>query len=356
MNNCKVLVRLFITSFILLFLFSPPLFAADHLHVFLYHRFGDNRYPTTNIALTDFSAQMRYLHDHGYQVIRAGEAVDLLRHNKSLPPQTVVLTVDDAYATFKSGAMPILRRYGYPVTLFVNTDSVGTRGYLDWQELRQLVKEGVEIGNHTATHRSLAMPLKGESASIYQQRLRADLDRAQQELTRELGVVPQLFAYPYGEYTQMSQQVVEDYGFSAAFAQHSGVISATDPLFSLPRSPLTGSYGTLEQMRQKLALRPLPLKLVDPVDTLIDKKNPPILTLEILDPNLDLKKLNLFVNGKPGGIVARDPQHKRRISVRGSEALGEGRSRYILTAPGRETGTYYGYTQFWLKRSMSEKF
>lgn len=331
-------------------LFVPPVVAADHLHAFIYHRFGDQRYPTTNISVADFSAQMRYLHDHGYQVMRAGEAIRLLREKKSLPAKAVVLTVDDAYTTFKS-ALPILRQYGFPVTLFVNTDSVGTKGYLDWNELRQLAKEGIEIGNHTATHRSLTEQFPMESLSSYRQRVYADLDRAQQVLNRELAIVPQLFAYPYGEYSHLTQQIVEEYGFLAAFAQHSGVIGANDPLFALARTPLTGSYATLAQMQQKLALRPLPVKIISPADTLIDKENPPTLILEILDPQLDLRSLRLFVNGQPGGMVQRDPQHARRIIVRGDKALREGRSRYILTAPGRETGTFYGYTQFWLKSS-----
>lgn len=334
-----------------IFLFVSPVVAADHLHVFIYHRFGDNRYPSTNISLADFSAQMRYLRDHGYKVMRAGEAVELLRQKKTIPAKTVVLTVDDAYVTFKSGALPILRQYGFPVTLFVNTDSVGAQGYLGWDDLRQLQKEGVEIGNHTATHRSMTEQLRGESVSSYRQRLHADLDRAQKALSRELGMSAQLFAYPYGEYSLLTAQIVEEYGFLGAFAQHSGVIGATDPLFSLPRTPLTGNYATLGQMQQKLAFRPLPVKVIAPADTLIEQENPPTLILETLDPQFDLKGLRLFVNGQPGGFVQKDPKNPRRIVVRGVKRLEEGRSKYILTAPGREPGTFYAFTQFWLKSS-----
>lgn len=353
MKRLPFINRVLFLFLLAIFLLVPPVVAADYLHVFIYHRFGDHRYPSTNISLADFSAQMRYLRDHGYRVMRAGEAMTLLREKKSLPPKAVVLTVDDAYTTFKTGAMPILREYGFPVTLFVNTDSVGSKDSLDWNELRQLAKEGVEIGNHTATHRSLAEQFSKESTANYRQRLHADIDRAQQTLIRELGSVPQLFAYPYGEFSAVAQQIVEEYGFLAAFSQHSGVIGVHDPLFALARTPLTGSYATLGQMQQKLALRPLPVKVVAPADTLLDKDNPPTLILEVLDPQLDLSSLRLFVNGQPGGSVQRDPQHARRISVRASKPLGTGRSRYILTTPGREAGTFYSYTQFWLNRTRS---
>lgn len=73
--------------------------------------------------------------------------------------------------------------------------------------------------------------------------------------------------------------------------------------------------------------------------------------MEILDPQLDIQSLRLFVNGQPGGKVQRDPQNSRRITVRGDNPLSAARSRYILTAPGREAGTFYGFTQFWLNRS-----
>lgn len=351
MKLFKGAVRSFLLLLLAIFFFVPPVIAADHFHVFIYHRFGDNRYPSTNISLANFSEQLHYLRDHGYKVIRAGEAVELLQQKKPIPDKTVVLTVDDAYTTFKSGALPVLRQYGFPVTLFVNTDSVGAEGYLDWNDLRQLTKEGIEIGNHTATHQSMTEQLRGESVDRYRQRLHADLDRAQKALSRELGIAPRLFAYPYGEYSLLTAQVAEEYGFSAAFAQHSGVTGESDPFFSLPRTPLTGSYATLGQMQQKLALRPLPVRKIAPADTLIARENPPTLILEVLDSQLDLKTLRFFVNGQPGGIVQRDPQHPRRIIVRGSKALGAGRSRYILTAPGRESGTFYGYTQFWLNRS-----
>jgi peptidoglycan/xylan/chitin deacetylase (PgdA/CDA1 family) len=351
MKRIILTTRIFCFLLLTLYVYVPPVFAADFFHVFVYHRFGDNRYPSTNISLEDFSAQMRYLREHGYQVLRAGEVVTLLREKKPIPPKTVVLTVDDAYTTFKSGALPILRQYGFPVTLFVNTDSVGSKDYLDWNELRQLAKEGVEIGNHTATHRSLTDQFPKESTASYQERLHADLDRAQQLLIRELDSPPQLFAYPYGEFSLLTQQIVAEYGFVGAFAQHSGVIGGADPLFALARTPLTGSYGTLGQMQQKLALRPLPVKIIAPADTLLDKENPPTLILEVLDPQLDLNSLRLFINGQPGGTVQRDPQQARRIIVRGDKALKAGRSKYILTAPGREPGTFYGYTQFWLNRS-----
>ena len=337
--------------FFTLLLFVPSVFAADHFHVFVYHRFGDDRYPSTNISLVNFAAQMRYLHDHGYQVMRAGEAISLWRAKKPLPPKAVVLTVDDAYTTFMTGAMPILRQYKFPVTLFVNTDSVGRKDSLGWSELRELAKEGVEIGNHTATHDSLTTQRTNESLTSYRQRLHRHLERAQQTLIRELGLTPELFAYPYGEYSTLTQEIVGGYGFQAAFAQHSGVIGRNDPPFALPRTPLTGSYATLNQMQKKLALRPLPVKVIAPADTLLGQENPPTLILEVLDPQLDLKTLRLFVNGQPGGVVQRDPQHARRIIVRASKPLGAGRSRYILTAPGREAGTFYAYTQFWLSRS-----
>lgn len=342
------LLRLVVLCLPLIFVY--PSYAADHLHAFIYHRFGDSRYPSTNVSLAEFSAQMRFLKENGYRVISALEACAYLKRREPLPSKTVILTVDDAYDTFKSGAMPILRQYGYPVTLFVNTACVGGAGYLNWDELRQLAAEGVEIGNHTASHTSLTARRASESDVQYRARLHSALDSAQKALQRELGLTPRLFAYPYGEFSRETLKIVEEFGFLAAFGQHSGVIGMQDNLFSLPRTPLTGSFATTGQMQQKLALRPMPVRIVAPEDTLITTENPPILTLEVLDPQFDLRRLRLFVNGQPGGSVRIDPQHANRIRVRGDSVLGQGRSKYVLTAPGRERGTFYGLTQFWLNR------
>ena len=143
--------------------------APDEANIFIYHRFGDARYPSTNIDLQVFAQQLDWLKQQGRPVLSLGEVVRRLRAHEPLPAGCVVLTVDDAYRSFLDGAMPLLRRFGYPVTLFVNSDAVGAGGYLTWDELRKLAAEGVEIGNHSASHAYLLEHLPGESEDAWEQ-------------------------------------------------------------------------------------------------------------------------------------------------------------------------------------------
>ena len=97
--------------------------------------------------------------------------------------------------------MPLLRRYGYPVTLFVSTGTVGSPGYLTWGQLRSLAGEGVAIGNHTESHAFLLNRVAEEDDRKWRQRVLREISEAQKKLEEEVGEAPVLFAYPYGEYS-----------------------------------------------------------------------------------------------------------------------------------------------------------
>ncbi|NOQ51571.1 MAG: polysaccharide deacetylase family protein, partial [Desulfuromonadaceae bacterium] len=105
---------------------------AGQVNAFVYHRFDETKYPSTNISSAVFAEQLACLQRQNYTVLSIGEVVRRLRSGENLPAKGAVLTVDDAYSSFADVAMPIVRQYGFPISLFVNTDAVGSRGYLDW--------------------------------------------------------------------------------------------------------------------------------------------------------------------------------------------------------------------------------
>lgn len=326
--------------------------ARQEAHAFIYHRFGDSRYPSTNIPLDQFEAQLRHLKATGSTVLPLGEVVRHLLAGIPLPPRTVTLTVDDAYTTFLDGAMPLLRRYGFPVTLFVSTDSVGRAGYLSWEQLRGLVAEGVEIGNHGASHVYLLDRRRGETSVAWQQRIKDDILRCQQALQRKLGIAPQLFAYPFGEYSRELQQIVREFGFVAAAGQQSGIIGEYADHFALPRFPMGGSYATVAEMKSKLALHPLPVRMIEPLETLLGDDNPPELVFEIVGDGIDVRQLRCFVNGQPTGIVRPDGQRPGRFRVRAAAPLAGRRDKYTLSAPGLQRGEWYWFTRLWVRPAV----
>ena len=88
-----------------------------NIRCFVYHRFGDSRYPSTNIATKDFQNHLEYLQQNDFHVITLGDALERLQEERDIPDKTVVLTVDDGYASFYTHAMPLLRQYGSAVRI-----------------------------------------------------------------------------------------------------------------------------------------------------------------------------------------------------------------------------------------------
>src|SRR5690606_5838390 len=96
---------------------------------FVYHRFDDDRYPTTNINTGDFKVHLQYLKDHDYAVMSLGQALDYLK-NPGEKKKVAVITIDDGYKSFYENGWPLLKKYGYPATLFINTSTVGSGSYM----------------------------------------------------------------------------------------------------------------------------------------------------------------------------------------------------------------------------------
>ena len=269
---------------------------AGQVNVFIYHRFGEAKYPSTNISLEVFASHLEHLKQSDTEVYSLTEIVSRLKNNQQLPDKAAVLTVDDAFTTFLSNGMPLLRQYGYPITLFVNTDSVGSRGYLDWDELRGLVKEGVVIGNHTSTHDYLIERHPGENSDAWRKRVESDIMRAQAAFKKELGLTPTLFAYPYGEFSPELVAIAQELGFDAAISQQSGVIDETSDLFTIPRFPMGGGYATLKQFRSKLSMSRLNVDFIEQVNPVLSV-NPPAITVRIDNKRFDIRQLQGFVQG-----------------------------------------------------------
>lgn len=333
---------------VFLLLISIGAQAADHATVFIYHRFGDARYPSTNTPLADFRAHLEVLRAGNYAVLPLAEIVARLRDGVPLPERCVAITVDDAFRSFLSGGMPLLREFGYPVTLFVNAGEVGGVDFLDWPQLRRLAEEGVEIGNHSASHGYLLDRRAGETAAAWRQRVRDDIQRAQQALTAGIGKAPRLFAYPYGEFDNELASVVRELGFQGAVGQQSGVMGRGEDLFALPRFPAGGGYGSLAEFRDRLRFRPLPLRTLAPGDTLLAGDNPPVWRVAIDPSRIDPRTLRCYVPGQPPArLLAVDPQGGV-FEIRALAPLEGRRSKYTLTGTDRQ-GRWYWHSQLWVK-------
>ncbi|MDX2481881.1 MAG: polysaccharide deacetylase family protein [Desulfuromusa sp.] len=337
-------------SFILFFVLVGQSAAAGQVNVFIYHRFDESRYPSTNISADIFRQQLNYLKENQYQVLSLGEVVRRLIAAEPLPEKAVALCIDDAFTSFVEVGMPLLREFGYPVSLFINTDAVATHGYLDWAQIKALHDEGVEIGNHTATHAYLVEKEPGEEMSAWHERVVADIIKAQQRFEKHLGAAPSLFVYPYGEYSSEVVDIVKQIGFTAAFAQQSGVIHSGHDLFTLPRFPMGGAYATLEGFVNKLKMKPLVVSEEEPFSAVVIN-NPPELLLDIDTADVDMRRVNCFVQGENScqieAVSGRDGWYR----VIAEQPLSSRRNKYTLTVPGKKGGWHW-YSHLWINAKL----
>ena len=227
----------------------------DSASVIMYHRFGEDRYPSTNIRLSQFEEHLELLTNGNYTVLPLPEIIETLRAGGTVPDRTVAITIDDAYLSVYEQAWPRLKALGLPFTIFVATEPVekNRRGYMSWDMLRELQSEGVTIGSQTHTHPHLHRKTP--------EQVRAEINLSNQYFLQELGMRPQLFAYPFGEYSRFVVDIVKESGFVAAFGQNSGIMHSKDRFFELPRFAFNENYGTTDRL--ELAVNGLPLKITD---------------------------------------------------------------------------------------------
>lgn len=332
---------------VLLLIAAGTATAASHAVIFMYHRFGEDQYPSTSIRLEQFEAQLDHLAQNGYQIWPLERIVAHILHNEPLPDRTVAITVDDAYLSVYEHAWPRLKARGWPFTVFVNTDPVDRRlgGFMRWDQMRTMQREGVRFANHTASHDSMAERRVDETDAAWEQRVRADIQRAQQRLREELGEQseqePRLFAYPYGEYDTRAANLVQAMGY-IGFGQQSGAIGPLSDRRALPRYPMAEGFAAMEPFARKAGSLPLPVLQATPWEPHIDSNNPPPLTLTLQQPLRGIACYNAA--GHPLPLTWLDDT---RLKVQATERLPRGRNRYNCTAPAGN-GRWYWYSHPWL--------
>ncbi len=121
---------------------------ASSAVVFMYHRFGETDYPSTNVRIEQFAAHLAEIKAGGYNVMSLPEIITTFRRQETLPERTIALTIDDAFLSVYDRAWPMLAKAGLPFTLFVATNAIDAKrpGHMTWAQLRALAAAGVPAG------------------------------------------------------------------------------------------------------------------------------------------------------------------------------------------------------------------
>ena len=292
--------------------------------VFMYHKFGVSKYPSTSVTIEQFESHLKEFIKEKYNILDLEFIIDTIINDGDLPKNTIGISIDDADKSFFETGWPLFKKYSIPVTLFVTTGTIANnnKSYLNWNQIRKLKSEGVTIGAHSHTHAHMP-DLKIDD-------LRKEIELSNKIFLRELGEIPTLFAYPYGETSTEIISLIKEYKFKVAFGQHSGVINETSNMYYLPRFSLNEKYGELD--RGKFAASSKGLGVYDfiPVNQTISE-NPPFIGFSLLDEKLT-NSLNCFIFDMKGQVEREMFKFNERIEIRLSRELSKGRSRINCTA------------------------
>lgn len=212
--------------------------------ILCYHRF-ENGKGQLIISPAEFDAQMKKLKESGLGVIPMRDFLAWRRGEKSIPPRSVLITLDDGWVSGYTDAWPILKKYNFPFTMFIYTDYVrgGPRSggkSMTWEQLEEMRDAGVDIECHTTTHSDLRAARHKMSPDQYAAYLQTELVTSRDLIEQRLAVKVEALAYPYGNYNELVEAKVKEANYPAAFTVNPQKVTFGSPAATLGRYAIDG--------------------------------------------------------------------------------------------------------------------
>ena len=235
--NCFI-VRLFLVIIVLVLPLSAFAVETFRVPILLYHRLGATAVDGMTITTPVFEAQMKYLHDNGYKVIPLRKLVDYYNGMAPAPgPKSVVIVEDDAHKSVYSDMLPIIKKYGYPVTIFAYPSAISNAKYaLTWDQMRALTKTGLfDVQSHTYWHPNFKKERRKLSPSALDALVMTQLKKSKSRLEAELGLKVDMLAWPFGIYDDYLIGKAREAGYRSTFTIERRHVTAADSVMKLPR-------------------------------------------------------------------------------------------------------------------------
>ena len=209
--------------------------------------------------------------------------------NEPKNKKKILITIDDGFKSFYNEAWPYLKKNKIPFILFVSTEPVGKKGYMSWEEIKEIDNSEIGyIGHHSHTHEYL---IDMESSAFIN-----DIETASKIFKEKLGYVPKIFSYPFGEYSLFMKKYISE-NFEISFGQHSGIIDINKDKFELPRFPINEKYGEIKRFKSIINYFPLEYKKILPEEKqLFENTNPPNFKVEFFKEQKNLKNISCYSN------------------------------------------------------------
>jgi peptidoglycan/xylan/chitin deacetylase (PgdA/CDA1 family) len=267
--------------FFLIFISYTYLLA--NAHIFVYHKFGDNKSKSTNTSIEELRKEFQYFKDNNYKVVPIEDILTKLEKKEKIPDNWVALTIDDAYKSFYENGLEVFKEFGYPFALYVYVEATDRRygNFMTWEQIKEADKYGT-IGLHSYSHPHLTkLPLE---------EVRKDTQKSFDIFTKRMGYKPESYAYPYGEYNDEVKKVISSFGFKAIFNQSTGSVNDKSDLNDIYRIALVGDVN----LKVKLRYKTLEAKWIEP------KEFPKSGVLKKVKAKVDpkIKNLKLYITSE----------------------------------------------------------
>ena len=306
--------------------------------VLCYHQFGEqpengdpkkNRRSLYKISRSEFEWQMQYLKDHGIIPISLTRVKNFIEKGTPIPERAVLITFDDGFRSIYTDAYPILRKYKYPAVLFAYTDFLeGQSASLRWDEIREMLKNGFELGGHGQKHLNLAKESLRQTPADFRLMAIRELHDSAKSLEARLGVRPDALAYPYGVYTKGAMEEARRVGYRLAFSINPGSNDRTIHPMLLRRHLIT--YFTRRDLFAKIfESKVLHLEQLQPADGGIVWVGKPVISAVFRD-DVDPKSVSLQIGQRP--LPCKYDATTRRLTKPMLFALKRGGHQVTLTA------------------------
>jgi peptidoglycan/xylan/chitin deacetylase (PgdA/CDA1 family) len=220
--------------------------------VLAYHRFDPAAARAATVVTTPlFIRQMEEIAAAGLPVI----PLHALLAGGAVPRHAVAITADDGYRSVYTQMFPVLKRFGFHATLFVNPAMIGGGAFLTWAEIADMRASGlVDVQAHTLTHPDFRVERARRTPEGFAAFVAHELAGSRQMLAAH-GIEADLLAWPYGIHDGELERAAARAGFAAAFALDGrAAVPGTDP-YAWPRYQV---YQTDQPERFRLILDGVP--------------------------------------------------------------------------------------------------
>jgi len=298
--------------------------ANCYVTVLLYHKFDESDSPSTSISSSLFAEQMKYLKVHNYRVMPISELEKCINGKESFPDKGIVITIDDGYKSVYYKAIPILRAYGYPYTVFIAECAIGSKKCMDWNQLKEIIKQGGDIGCHSFSHPHLV--------DISHKDVRKELIYSKKIMENGLGRKIRWFAYPFGEYDDYIRETGRKAGYKLMFTSDPGSVGEQSLPDAIPRQAIVGENIDMKRFNEKLNRPPLIITKRTPESGRLKSNILNEIRVVIENPGLYLPgQVQMFLSEK-GRLETQFDPVTGVLSCKGPVTLARKVNRIITTA------------------------